>query len=50
MDWTFVKKDNDVQSITERLHEPFCLENFVFGEAIAKGCNGVVYTAKLKPG
>ncbi|XP_034237683.1 serine/threonine-protein kinase PINK1, mitochondrial [Thrips palmi] len=48
MDWTFIKKESDIQNIWERLDEPFSLENFEFGKAIAKGCNGVVYTAKLK--
>lgn len=48
MDWTFIKKESDTQNVWERLNEPFRLENFEFGKAIAKGCNGVVYTAKLK--
>ncbi|XP_052131136.1 serine/threonine-protein kinase Pink1, mitochondrial [Frankliniella occidentalis] len=48
MDWTFVDKESDVHNIAMRLNGPFSLENFIFGKAIAKGCNGVVYTAKIK--
>lgn len=50
MDWTFIKKESDLHNVWERFDEPLSLENFEFGKAIAKGCNGVVYTAKLKKG
>ncbi|KAJ1524531.1 hypothetical protein ONE63_011023 [Megalurothrips usitatus] len=48
MEWTFIEKDYEIHHISSRLSEPFSLEKFEFGKAIAKGCNGVVYTAQLK--
>lgn len=47
MDWTFIENESHLQNVSARLKEPFCLQNFQFGKVIAKGCNGVVYTAKL---
>lgn len=54
MDWNFIRDKNDWSDKSalykSALCGSLCLDNLVLGKAIAKGCNGVVYEAKLKPG
>ena len=48
MDWSFIKEENEALNISARLHGSLSLDHMQLGKAIAKGCNGVVYEAKLK--